>query len=557
MAVWIDGKIAGKLTVGRQQTEGERREIRVPITRGEHWIAASFLRQFEGLPPLYGAPNPTTNEIPAPRFRRRGMPEPPAEDATPEQIAEYNQQMYEFGVRNLRSGPDALKATWIEVVGPFDPVTGPSQESIGKIFPCGYFDGDHSTDCARKIISGFAHRAFRRPVSEAEVDSLMGFFERAKSQGRTFRDSIGLSLKATLLLPDFLFRIERDPAETSGDSYQISDHELASRLSYFLWSTMPDDELLAAADEGRLRQPGVLEAQISRMLRDPKTSAFVRNFGGQWLRFRGIETAAPDREKYPDFEDYLRMSMQQETEEFFGYIMREDRPILDFLDADYTFLNERLARHYGISGVEGPEFRKVDLSGTNRSGVLTQASVLTVTSYPNRTSPVLRGKFILENLLDTPPPPPPPNVELLDEETIGQGASLREQLEAHRTAPMCASCHNLMDPIGFSMENFDAIGEWRTEDAGFEIDPSGELPDGRTFGGADDLKAIFAADAPLFAEALTSKMLTYALGRGLERYDRRTVRRIAESLPEDDYRFSSLVLGIAESLPFQSRKRGE
>jgi hypothetical protein len=293
------------------------------------------------------------------------------------------------------------------------------------------------------------------------------------------------------------------------------------------------------------------------MLRDPKSAALVRNFGGQWLRFRAIETATPDRERYPDFEDYLRMSMQRETELFFEHIIREDRSILDFIDGKYTFLNERLARHYGIPGVAGPEFRRVDLTGTSRSGVLTQASVLTVTSYPNRTSPVLRGKFILENILDAPPPPPPPNVPLLDEEAVGQSASLREQLEAHRANAVCASCHNLMDPIGFAMENYDAVGAWRTKDGEFEIDPAGELPDGRTFSGADDLKRLFQSDGAVFAEALTSKMLTYALGRGLERYDGRTVRTIAEQLPENGYRFSSLVLGIAKSLPFQSRSPGE
>jgi hypothetical protein len=293
------------------------------------------------------------------------------------------------------------------------------------------------------------------------------------------------------------------------------------------------------------------------MLLDPKSSGLVDNFGGQWLRFRAIQTATPDRERYPDFEDYLRISMRRETELFFEFIIKEDRSILDFIDAKYTFLNERLARHYGIPGVTGPEFRKVDLTGTNRGGVLTQASVLTVASYPNRTSPVLRGKFILENILDAPPPPPPPDVPNLDEAKVGQTASLREQLEQHRANPACASCHNLMDPIGFAMENYDAVGAWRSKDGNFPIDSSGTLPDGRSFEGPGGFKEILMADRDAFAQALTSKMLTFALGRGLERYDRRTVKKIAESLPESDYSLSRLVLEIVKSQPFQMRNRGD
>ncbi len=559
LALWIDGKIVGTIEVPEEQSEGEKREIRVHVDQGRHWLAASFLRQFEGLPPIFGAANPTKNPPPqsAGRGPRSRGPEPPGENAEPEELAEYQRQMIELGKRDLRQGPDALKASWIEVVGPFEPVTGPSEESLRKIYTCGHLHGGHVEACARKIVSDFARRAFRRPVQAQEVDQLLGFVDRAQKQGRSFDESIGLALKATLVLPDFLFRIEKDPPAAGPASYEISQYELASRLSYFLWSSMPDDELLRTAAAGKLRDPEVLQAQVKRMLLDPKSDALVDNFGGQWLRFRGIQTATPDREKYPDFEDYLRMSMRQETELFFKNIIHEDRSILDFIDAKYTFLNERLARHYGIAGVAGPEFRKVDLTGTHRSGVLTQASVLTVTSYPNRTSPVLRGKFILENILNAPPPPPPPNVPNLNEEAVGQSASLRKQLEQHRANAVCASCHNLMDPIGFAMENYDAVGAWREKDGDFAIDPSGALPDGTSFDGPEDLKGVFRADAAAFTEALTSKMLTYALGRGLERYDGRAVRGIAERLPESDYRFSSLVLEIVKSLPFQSRSRGD
>jgi hypothetical protein len=308
------------------------------------------------------------------------------------------------------------------------------------------------------------------------------------------------------------------------------------------------------ADQKMLRKPDVLAAQVKRMLGDPKARSLVEEFGGQWLQFRALESASPDRERFPQFEDYLRLSMKRETELFFENIVREDRSILDFVNADYTFLNERLARHYAIDGVSGPEFRKVALADARRGGVLTQGSILTVSSYATRTSPVLRGKWILENLLNAPPPPPPPGVDNLDEEKLGSAASLREQLEAHRKNAICAACHRRMDPLGFGLENFDAVGAWRTEDGKLPVDATGTLPDGRTFTGPAELKTILAAEREAFAKAVTSKLLTYALGRGLEPYDQRTVRTIARRLPEQDYRFSSLVLEIVNSTPFRMRK---
>ena len=314
---------------------------------------------------------------------------------------------------------------------------------------------------------------------------------------------------------------------------------------------MPDEELLRLRDEGKLGRPEVLAAQVRRMLKDAKAFALVENFGGQWLQTRALESHQPDRAKFSEFTDYTRMSMKKETDMFFEHILRADRSILDFIDADYTFLNQRLAEFYKIPGVKGHEFRKVDLQGTKRGGVLTQASVLTVSSYANRTSPVLRGKWILENLLHAPPPPPPANVPSFDEQALGKTVSLRQQLEQHRANVACASCHARMDPLGFALENFDAIGAWRDKDGKFPIETGGTLPDGRSFKGYEDLRALLKADANAFAECLAEMMLVYALGRGLEHSGRKAVRAIADKIVRDNYRFSSLVLGIAQSEPFQ------
>jgi Protein of unknown function (DUF1588)/Protein of unknown function (DUF1592)/Protein of unknown function (DUF1585) len=313
---------------------------------------------------------------------------------------------------------------------------------------------------------------------------------------------------------------------------------------------------MRCAEQGTLQQPEVLTAQIRRMLSDKRAHALVENFAGQWLELRRLEPVAPDREKFPQFDDYLQMSMRQETELFFENMMRQDLSMLDLLDARYTFLNEKLAEFYGIPGVSGPEFRKVDLTGTTRAGILTQASILTVSSYATRTSPVLRGKWILENLLNAPIPPPPPNVPALDEAKIGASGSMRQQMEEHRINPACASCHSKMDPLGFAFENYNGIGQWRTKDGNFPIDASGTLPDGRSFQGPTELTALLRKDKDAFAECVTEKMLTYALGRGLERSDRRTVRDIAQRIGTQDYRFSSLVIEIVKSLPFQMQRIG-
>jgi hypothetical protein len=438
---------------------------------------------------------------------------------------------------------------YVEITGPYKQSTGPSQDSLKRVLTCGHFNGKHLPSCERKIVGDLARRAFRRPVTTSELQPYLKLASLAKQQGASsFNERIGAAIQGLLVSPDFLFRIEK-----SGTA-QISPHELASRLSYFLWSSMPDSTLLLAADAGTLRQPQMLRAQIARMLRDPKARALVENFGGQWLETRRLESVTPDREKFPEFEEYLRMSMRKETDLLFANIIKEDRSILEFIDANYSFLNQRLAEFYGIPNVKGAEFRKVDLTGTPRGGILTQASVLTVSSYANRTSPVLRGKWVLENILNAPPPPPPPNVPALDEKATGSSASMRQQMEEHRKNPTCASCHSRMDPIGFGLENFNAIGEWRTQDGKFPIDASGQLPDGRKFNGAAELKGILRQDHQAFGQGLTEKLLTYALGRGLERYDKRTVKQIASKVEAADYKFSSLVWEIVNSLPFQMRR---
>ncbi|MDQ6677785.1 MAG: DUF1592 domain-containing protein [Acidobacteriota bacterium] len=544
MAVWIDGKIAGQTEISPDERTdvvltGDRqaiRDYRLHVPAGEHWIAVTFLKQFEGAPAFYGAPNPTHRLQSAPVTVKLDPAKGTAKLSKP-----------------VLDTPDGIKVDWMTVAGPYN-TAGPSQESLRKVFICGHLDGQHNASCDRKIVTDFARRAFRHPVTPEVADRYIKVITAARSRGRSEQAAVALAVQAMLVSPDFLFRIERD--EKGAAAHRVSQFELASRLSYFLWSSMPDEGLFKCAESGALRQPEVLEAQVRRMLRDQKSQAFVENFAGQWLEIRRLESVRPDRERFPDFDDYLRLSMRRETELFFEHIMREDRPILDFLNADYTFMNERLARHYKLPGIRGPEFRKVDLTGTNRRGVMTQASVLTVSSYGNRTSPVLRGKWVLEDLLNTPPPPPPPDVPNLDTAAVGSTASLRQQLEEHRKNAVCASCHSKMDPLGFALENYDAVGQWRSMDGNIPIDASGTLPDGRSFRGAEELGTVLLQKPARFTESLTEKLLIYALGRGLERYDRPAVKSISARVAAHDYRFSSLVLGIVNSVPFEQR-RGE
>jgi len=440
----------------------------------------------------------------------------------------------------------------ITFIGPYAAKT--EKPSRKKILVC---DANSGPACVDRILTTLAHRAYRRPVTRAEVASLSRFVALAKADGRTTEQGLQLAIQAMLVSPNFLFRIEHDAFPTDpAKVHRISDIELASRLSFFLWSSMPDEELLGLAETGRLKEASVLEAQVKRMLADPKSVALADNFAGQWLELRNLDVVKPDPQKFPEWNADLRDAMKTETRLFFDYVFRENRPLSDFLDAKYTFLNERLAKFYGIPGVKGQEFRKVDLSTDQRGGILSQASVLTVSSYPTRTSVVIRGKYVLQNILGAPPPPPPADVPLLDEDSLGATASLRQQMEKHRENATCASCHSKMDVLGFGLENYDGIGKWRTMDGKFPVDASGTMPNGKTFNGPGEMRTALRDRLPDFARCMVEKMLTYSLGRGLGPGDRRTVDEIARNWAAAGYPFQSIVYQIVGSLPFQSR-RGE
>jgi hypothetical protein len=443
-----------------------------------------------------------------------------------------------------------------EIIGPLNASALPLPETHKRIFVCTP-SVDSTNECARTILTQFARRAFRRPVTDEEVKRLIGVFGAAQQTGAGFERSIKIALQAALVSSHFLFRGELQPDPDNPRSVTpVDEFALASRLSYFLWSTMPDEELFELAGEGELRKN--LEAQVRRMLRDPKSQALTDNFAGQWLQTRLLRHLSPDQDAFPAFNNELRAAMIKETELFFEHIIREDRSVLEFLTADYTFANERLARYYGLKGISGAEFQRVSLKGTPRGGILTHGSILTLTSNPTRTSPVKRGKWVLENLLGQTPPPPPPGVPSLDDgKKAEKSGSLRERMERHRQDPTCSSCHSIMDPIGFGLENFDGIGAWRDKDGQFPIDASGRLQTDESFSGSEELRAILANQkCDQFVRCLAEKMLTYALGRGLEYYDRCAVDRIVEDLRRGNYRFSVLVSDIANSVPFQMR-RGE
>lgn len=440
----------------------------------------------------------------------------------------------------------------ITFVGPFPAeVEKPSRK---KILVC---DPDSGPECVREILSKLARRAYRRPVTEEEVGDLVKFVRLAQDEGQSVEQGIQLAIQAMLVSPHFLFRIEHDPDPTDPERvHKIADIELASRLSYFLWSSMPDEELLSLAETGKLSQPEVLEAQVDRMLADDRSLALAENFAGQWLQTRAIDSANPDPEKFPEWSPELREAMKMETTLFFQAMLRENRPLSDFLNARFTYLNGPLAEHYGIEGIHGPDFQRVELETDQRGGILSHASVLTVTSYPTRTSPVIRGKYVLENILGAPPPDPPADVPTLDEAAVGETASMREQLQQHRANPACSTCHERMDVLGFGLENYDAIGKWRTQDGKFPVDSAGTLPSGESFTTPAEMREILQEQLPDFARCLTEKMMTYALGRGLERYDNRTVRELTRKLEASGYEFRALVHEIVQSLPFLMR-RGE
>jgi hypothetical protein len=451
------------------------------------------------------------------------------------------------GVHRLRvfAVPDAAGALkppypeFIEARGPFGPVLPAIPAGYGLVFPCGHAPGHHATACVRGNLRELAKRAWRRPVTPAEFDGLM----RLVTQESDLTHRMETGIEAILVSPAFLYRVETRPG---------NDFELASRLSYFLWSSMPDAGLFRAAEQGQLSDPAVLEAQARRMLADPKSSALAGNFAAQWLEFRNLDFIHRDPARFPEFTPELRDAMRRETELFFENVIREDRSVIDLLNAKYTFVNEILAKLYGIAGVTGDRFRKVDLAGAKRAGILTQASILTVTSYPTRTSPVLRGKWILENILNDPPAPPPANVAALRDSSAEPALTLRQQLEQHRASAACSGCHSRMDTLGFGLENFDAIGRWRVDDEALPVNSSGTLPDGSSFSGAMELEATLAGRPGDFAGCLTEKLLTFALGRGLGPADHTVAKEITESGRKTGYRFSDLVLGIVSSQTFRT-----
>ena len=531
LEITLDGERLEVFTVGRALEPGERRsqyaeadprEVRVRVSAGPHRIGAAFLRKTAAEP-------------------------------------ERTRKLYRRPFTGEGSGGDSRYQPYLErvtVTGPFESrgsrpaVDTPSR---ARIFTCQPAAGDAAA-CAADILSTLARRAFRRPVTGEDVDRVLAFYERGAATAG-FDGGIELALRRLLVSPEFLFRIVEEPADLPpGTAYALGDLELASRLSFFLWSSIPDDELLDAAVRGELRDPAVLEAQTRRMLDDPRAEALVTNFAGQWLSLRNAAAVQPDEDLFPDFGEGLRQGFRRETELLFDAVLREDRSVVELLSADYTFLNERLALHYGIPNVRGSHFRRVALDDPGRGGLLGHGSILTVTSHANRTSPVVRGKWVLENILGTPPPPPPADVPALEATTTGRILTMREAMEQHRANPVCASCHRVMDPLGLALEPFDAIGRRRTpNETRVPMDLTGVLPDGTVFEGPAGLKAALLARPDRFVTTVTEKLLTYAIGRGVEYYDAPAVRAITRAAADDDYRLTTLILGVVKSPPFRMR----
>jgi hypothetical protein len=451
----------------------------------------------------------------------------------------------------------------VDITGPYHATGSGDTPSRRRIFVCQPGTPADEIPCARKILSSLVRRAFRRAPSDNDTESLLSLYQQHRNKGASFEAGIEIALRRILADPEFVFRFEPPPASAAPNQpYRISDTELASRLSFFLWSSIPDDELLNLAIQGKLHEPAVLEHQTRRMLADERAAALATNFAGQWLYLRDLKSSNPDGREFPDFDDNLRQAFQRETEMLFESIQHEDRSVLDLLDADYTFVNERLAKHYGIPNIYGPDFRRVPVPSDARRGLLGQGSLLLVTSNANRTSPVQRGKWVLQNLLASPPPLPPPNVPPLKESAEqARATSVRERMEQHRANPVCAGCHKIMDPIGLALENFDGVGQWRAMDSGFKIDAAGQLVDGTKVDGPSSLRKALVDRPEAFVGAMTDKLLMYAVGRETKYYDMPVVRSVMRDAapsgkaPADRYRFSELVLGIVKSAPFQMRMK--
>ena len=444
----------------------------------------------------------------------------------------------------------------VSITGPYAAQGAGDTPGRERLFVCRPAAPSEEEACAREILSTLMRRAYRRPVSDADLDGPMGFYREGRRAAGDFDGGIGRALSAVLINPEFLFRVELDPDRGGAiPAYHVSDLELASRLSFFLWSSLPDDELLDAAVRGELSDPDELERQTRRMLADPRSFNLASNFAGQWLRLRNLASLSPNGRLFPDFDDNLRQGFREETERFIDSVIDEDRSVLDLLRADYTFLNERLAKHYGIPNVYGTRFRRVALDeDSRRGGLLRHGSVLAVTSYATRTSPIIRGVWVLDNIFGAPPPPPLPDVPALEENEVAANLPMRERLAQHRNSPACASCHRTIDPVGFALENFDALGRWRDQEGdNGRIDVSGGLPGVGALAGVDGLEDGLLSRADLFVGRLTEKLLTFALGRGVEYFDAPAIRAIVREAEADDYRFSSLILGIVKSVPFQMR----
>jgi hypothetical protein len=473
----------------------------------------------------------------------------------PSSLLEIKRQPYQAHFnfhRHPRIGPALYE---VSITGPYQARGHGDTPSRRRVFICEPTRPEEEDTCARRIIATLARRAYRRPVTDADLAKPLDFYREARAEG-DFDSGIEMALCAVLVSPHFLFKIERDPSGVaSGAAYRLSDLELASRLSFFLWSSLPDDELLELASAGELRKPDVLARQVRRMLADPRSQSLVTNFADQWLHLRNLESTTRDLRLFPDFDDNLRQAFRRETELLFESVLRQDRSVLDLLKSDHTFLNERLAKHYEIPHVYGSRFRDVALGDDSvRGGLLRHGSILAVTSYATRTSPVIRGKWILENLLGTPPPPPPANVPALKENTVSATLSVRERLAEHRANAACARCHNLIDPVGFALEDFDAVGRWRTLEEGKPVDARGGLPDGSTFAGVGGLEQALLDRPEIFVRTLADKLLTFALGRGIESSDAPAIRQALRAARAEDYRLSALIVGIATSTPFQMRR---
>ena len=456
-----------------------------------------------------------------------------------------------FGLINA-DGRQELFVDYMKILGPYNPAPSPAR-GFSRIFVC----DTRAPGCVREIVSNLVSRAYRRPATAEEVQRLVGMVEAIRKED-SVEQGIRLAIEAVLVSPNFLFRIERDApaaADAADQAYDLNDYELASRLSYFLWSSMPDAELFGLAAQERLKNPDVLGQQVRRMLKDERADSLVRNFGEQWLNLRLMDRTKPDSEKFLSVDDALLDDMRRETRLFLSEVMRENRSILDFIDGRFTYVNGPLARYYGITGVDGERFQRVELDGEQRSGLLTQGSILTISSYATRTSPVLRGKWVLDNILGAAPPPPPDNIPPLREGDIGTTASMRQRLEQHRANPSCAVCHDQMDPIGFALENYDAAGAWRLKDGNFDLDTTGTLLDGRTFKGARELKQVLRSNSDAFVRHFTEKLMTYALGRGVERADRPAIDHMVADTERDGYRFASVVNAIVQSRAFRMRSR--